>query len=231
MNLSSAVSHVRAGATGRDEHLSDLAVPVRVFLVGVMVVGVVVVAFAASTIRIDRPGLLVLMATLALLTSTVKLTLPLSRGVSTLSVSNAITFAAMLLLDGGSAVAIVVVSAWGQCTFRMRSRNPLHRTLFSMATLGIAAFAAAQTLDVIVSAVPVAGQSRSGALAALNLMQLLRGAIPSALGALLRQHVPRRDRRGLDQPPARASRVAQGVSLERAGVFRRRRRRLPRPGR
>ena len=231
MNLSSAASHAQAGATGRDERLSDLAVPVRAFLIGVMVVGAVVVAFAASTIHIDRPGLLVLMATLALLTSTVKLTLPLSRGVSTLSVSNALTFAAMLLLDGGSAVAIVVVSAWGQCTFRMRSRNPLHRTLFSMATLGIAAFAAAQTFDAVVSVAPEAGQSRSGALAALSLMQLLRGAIPSALVYFFVNTSLVATAVGLTSHQPCPSRVGQGLSLERAGVLRRRRRRLSRPGR
>ncbi len=181
MNLSSAASNVRAIASGPEERLGDLSVAVRAFVLGVVIVGAVVVVVAASGMRIERPGLLVLMATLALLTSTVKLTLPLSRGVSTLSVSNALTFAAMLLLDGGSAVAIVVVSAWGQCTFRMRSRNPLHRTLFSMATLGIAAFAAARTFDVIAGVTPEAGASRSSMLAALGLLDFLRAAVPSAL--------------------------------------------------
>ena len=182
MIFGSAASTIHSGSHGRDERLRDLTVAVRAFVVGVVIVGAGVIAFAASNMRVERPGLLVLMVTLALLTSTVKLTLPLSRGVSTLSVSNALTFAAMLLLDGGSAVAIAVVSAWGQCTFRMRSRNPLHRTLFSVATLAISAFAAAVIFDTMIDVGLLApSASRTSALAGLSLLDLAQAAVPSAL--------------------------------------------------
>ena len=32
---------------------------------------------------------------------------------------------------------IAMASAWAQCTFRMKERNPPHRTLFSMACLAL----------------------------------------------------------------------------------------------
>ena len=123
------------------------------------------------------------MIALALLTSTVKIQLPLVRNVSTLSLSNALNFAAMLLLDTGAAVLIGVVSAWGQCTFNIRSRNPLHRTLFSMATVGLSAFAAAWVLEWILGpqVSSVAGPARAAALRSLGLLDVFRGAVPSAL--------------------------------------------------
>jgi diguanylate cyclase (GGDEF)-like protein len=100
-----------------------------------------------------------------------------------MSISNALTFAAMLLLGASSAVALAAITAWGQCTFRMRSRNALHRTLFSMATLALAAFAAAHVFDWSLSArVQAAASAGSPSLLdTASALEVLRAVTASAL--------------------------------------------------
>jgi diguanylate cyclase (GGDEF)-like protein/putative nucleotidyltransferase with HDIG domain len=52
-----------------------------------------------------------------------------------MSVSYAVDFAALLLLGPNETMLVAAVSAWSQCTFRIKERNPAYRTLFSMACL------------------------------------------------------------------------------------------------
>ena len=59
-----------------------------------------------------------------------------------MSVSYAVDFASLLLLGPHETMFVAVTSAWSQCTFRMKAKNPLHRTLFSMACLAITVQAA-----------------------------------------------------------------------------------------
>ena len=73
---------------------------------------------------------------IALVTSAVKLTLPLARSGSTLSLGYPITLTSLLLLGTEQATIIGMASAWSQCTFRAKARNPIHRTLFSIAAVG-----------------------------------------------------------------------------------------------
>src|SRR4029078_6395063 len=72
---------------------------------------------------------------LAVVTSTAKIELPLGRSQSNLSLSHAINFWALLALGPANAVCIASVGAWSQCTLRTGGRNPLHRTVFSVASL------------------------------------------------------------------------------------------------
>lgn len=59
-----------------------------------------------------------------------------------MSVSYAVDFAALLLIGPHETMVVAATSAWTQCTFKIRERNPLYRTLFSMACLTIAVQAA-----------------------------------------------------------------------------------------
>src|SRR6188768_1058175 len=77
-------------------------------------------------------ALLLLMSSV---TSVFKVNLPLARRSSTMSVSYAVDFASLLLLGPNETMIVAAVSAFSQCTFRIKERNPLHRTLFSMACL------------------------------------------------------------------------------------------------
>src|SRR5205085_5904521 len=61
---------------------------------------------------------------------------------STMSVSYAVDFASLLLLGPNETMVVAAVSAFSQCTFRIKERNPIHRTLFSMACLVVTVQAA-----------------------------------------------------------------------------------------
>jgi signal transduction histidine kinase/ActR/RegA family two-component response regulator len=67
----------------------------------------------------------------------VSLPIPLASG-STLSISCAAKFMALLLLGPAEAVVVAVAAAFVQCTHKARQRYPLYRTVFSMSGEAIA---------------------------------------------------------------------------------------------
>jgi diguanylate cyclase (GGDEF)-like protein/putative nucleotidyltransferase with HDIG domain len=89
-----------------------------------------------------RLQLFLLLLALSAITSIFKVNLPLARSGSTMSVSYAVDFAALLLLGPDETMIVAAASAYSQCTFRIKERNPLHRTFFSMACLIITVQAA-----------------------------------------------------------------------------------------
>jgi diguanylate cyclase (GGDEF)-like protein/putative nucleotidyltransferase with HDIG domain len=91
-----------------------------------------------------RLYLLLLLMALSSLTSIFKVNLPLARSGSTMSVSYAVDFASLLLLGPDETMLVAAASAYSQCTFRTQERNPLHRTLFSMACLVLTVQAAGE---------------------------------------------------------------------------------------
>jgi signal transduction histidine kinase/ActR/RegA family two-component response regulator len=81
-----------------------------------------------------RPLLFLLLAAAACLTSIWKVNLPsLGASGSTLSVSYASDLTALLLLGTPQAILVAIAGVLSQCTFRVRRRFPLYRTLFSAA--------------------------------------------------------------------------------------------------
>ncbi len=92
----------------------------------------------------NRLYLLVLLMALSSITSIFKVSLPLARSGSTMSVSYTVDFAALLLLGPDETMIVAAASAYSQCTFRTQERNPLHRTLFSMACLVVTVQAAGE---------------------------------------------------------------------------------------
>ncbi len=87
-------------------------------------------------------GLFLLLLLLSSITSIFKVNLPLARSGSTMSVSYAVDFAALLLMGPNETMLVAAASAYSQCTYRIKERNPLHRTLFSMACLVVTVQAA-----------------------------------------------------------------------------------------
>src|SRR4029079_6280599 len=63
--------------------------------------------------------------------------LPLTAIVLTISCSYAVDFASLLLLGPHETMLVAAGSAFSQCHFNSKDRNPLHRTLFSVASLVI----------------------------------------------------------------------------------------------
>jgi diguanylate cyclase (GGDEF)-like protein/putative nucleotidyltransferase with HDIG domain len=117
--------------------MKDLPVAARVYVVAVMAAGAAVIAlFGPQALRnvnsLPTFGVLLIFSSLA---SALKVTLPLTTSGSTMSVSYAVDFASLLLLGADATMVVAATSAWSQCTFRTQTRSPVHRTLFSMASL------------------------------------------------------------------------------------------------
>ena len=102
-------------------------------------------ATALSSLQFPRPGLFAALLVLSVISSALKVDMPLGAGSSCISLSYAVDFTALLLLGPAPAMLIAVTSGWSQCTFRMSERNPAYKTLFSMATLAVSVAAAGAT--------------------------------------------------------------------------------------
>ena len=114
----------------------------RAYVGAVMAVGAALLVWLGPQGRFHDPVLFGVLLLASSLTSAFKVGLPLAREGSTMSVSYAVDFASLLLLGPHETMLVAVTSAWSQCTFRMKTKNPLYRTLFSMACLAITVEAA-----------------------------------------------------------------------------------------
>jgi diguanylate cyclase (GGDEF)-like protein/PAS domain S-box-containing protein len=73
----------------------------------------------------------------AIITSAVKLHLPTTRSKATMSASFVIDFAALLLYGPAPTIFVAAAGAFSQMNLGSRRRNPLHRTLFNVASFVI----------------------------------------------------------------------------------------------
>jgi diguanylate cyclase (GGDEF)-like protein len=122
--------------------MRSLPLPARLYVSFSIALGALLLAFFGPRTTFDQPWLFLLLLVTSAATSAVKVSLPILKSGSTMSVSYAVDFATLLLLGPNATMLVSVVSAWTQCTFRMKVRNPLYRTLLSMACLAITVQAA-----------------------------------------------------------------------------------------
>ncbi len=120
----------------------DLPILARIYVAAVVVLGASLLIALFPSTDFNRPGVFLMLLVLSSLTSMFKVQLPLTRSGSTMSVSYAVDFASLLLLGPRETMLVAAASAWSQCTFRIRERNPLYRTTFSMACLAVTVQAA-----------------------------------------------------------------------------------------
>ena len=114
--------------------MKDLPIAARLFVGLVLVAGtLILVMFVPRTIA--NPVLFAILLACSSLASALKVRLPLASSGSTMSVSYAVDFAALLLLGANETMIVAAVSAWSQCTFRTETRTAPFRTAFSMASL------------------------------------------------------------------------------------------------
>ncbi len=123
------------------EAMKSLPLAARLFVCAVIAVGAGLLA-TTLPVRTESPVLFTVLLVLSSVTSVLKVTLPLPRNASTMSVSYAVNFAGLLMLGTSQTMVIAAMSALCQCSFRIREPNPPHRTLFSMASLVITVYAA-----------------------------------------------------------------------------------------
>jgi diguanylate cyclase (GGDEF)-like protein/putative nucleotidyltransferase with HDIG domain len=122
--------------------MTRLPLAARLYVGSVIAAAVVILAVILPKTTFDNPWLFVGLLLVSSFTSAFKVSLPLAKSGSTMSVSYAVDFASLLLLGPDQTMLVAIASAWSQCTFRMKERNPVYRTLFSMACLCITVQAA-----------------------------------------------------------------------------------------
>ena len=121
----------------------------RLYVGAVVAAGVTVLVTYAPHFIPDVALFLALLV-FSSLASALKVALPLTKSGSTMSVSYAVDFLSLLLLGADQTMLVAAVSAWSQCTFRMKTRNPIYRTLYSMASLVLTVKAAGWTYSMLV---------------------------------------------------------------------------------
>ncbi|MBZ5556420.1 MAG: diguanylate cyclase [Acidobacteriia bacterium] len=156
----------------------------RIYIAAVIVVGLVLLVVCLPDARFNQPLLFFALLGLSSLTAALKVQLPLLKSGSTMSVSYAVDFASLLLLGPHETMLVAAGSALSQCSLNTKERNPLHRTLFSVASLIITvqgAGLAFRLLGATGSAMPLATLARPlmGAATAYFLLNtcLVAGAI------------------------------------------------------
>ena len=117
--------------------MRSLPLPARLYVGATIAVGAALVVWLGPRSTFAHPTLFAVLLLFSAVTSAFKVSLPLAKSGSTMSVSYAVDFASLLLLGPNETMLVAVTSAWSQCTFRMKTKNPVYRTMFSMACLAI----------------------------------------------------------------------------------------------
>src|SRR6476620_8638611 len=114
--------------------MKDLPIVARFFVGAVLAAGELTFARFAPH-EIANPVLFAVLISCSSLASALKVNLPLATSGSTMSVSYAVDFGALLLLGADETMIVAAASAYAQCTFRTQTRSAPYRTLYSMASL------------------------------------------------------------------------------------------------
>jgi diguanylate cyclase (GGDEF)-like protein/putative nucleotidyltransferase with HDIG domain len=139
----------------------------RAYIVAVVFAGACCLSVALTEMRLEQVGLFVVLLALAIVTSAAKIDLPLGRSQSNLSLSHVVNFWALFALGPAPTVCIATASAWAQCRLRQTETNPLHRVVFSVASLTVTVAAASLPLGALVgSDGSVAALARAAAVVA-----------------------------------------------------------------
>jgi len=118
-----------------DSNQSPLAS--RIYIAAVIAAGcaVFVGSFDSGT---NRPLTLAVLLVLSLVASLAKVEIGVLGSGATLTACHITDLLALAICGPETAVLVSAWSAWTQCSFRSKQRNPLHQTLFSIGALAIA---------------------------------------------------------------------------------------------
>jgi diguanylate cyclase (GGDEF)-like protein/putative nucleotidyltransferase with HDIG domain len=117
--------------------MAQLPLPARLFVAAVIAVGLTLMVLRLPDATFRQPVLFVALLLLSSMSAALKVYLPLTTSGSTMSVSYAVDFASLLLLGPHETMLVAAGSAFSQCHLNSKERNPIHRTLFSVASLVI----------------------------------------------------------------------------------------------
>ena len=115
---------------------------VRIFIAATIVASIAAMILQPTGHGYAHPLIFLSLLAASAIASIFKVDLPLAHQGATLSSSFAFEFAALLLIGPHATMVIAAASAWLQCTVGTRDRNPLHRTVFSMAAVTVTSLVA-----------------------------------------------------------------------------------------
>jgi diguanylate cyclase (GGDEF)-like protein/putative nucleotidyltransferase with HDIG domain len=143
-----AESSLRPALRRKSDRTSFLALPLPAqgYVITVTLLGAASLAVSIAGLRTDRWLLFAGLIALTVVTSAVKIELPLGRGASNLSLAHAVNFWSLWTLGAAPTVIVAAVSAAAQSTLRTSVANPPHRVLFSVASLALTVWIAALPL-------------------------------------------------------------------------------------
>jgi diguanylate cyclase (GGDEF)-like protein/putative nucleotidyltransferase with HDIG domain len=172
--------------------MNKLPLAARLYVAAVVTAGGILLAGLLPRATFDQPLLFVTLLALATASAALKVTLPLTTSGSTMSVSYAVDFASLLLLGPHETMLVAAGSAFAQCNLNRKERNPLHRTLFSMASLIVTVQGAGLAYNLL--GVPESGSqwtamARPLVGAATAYFLLNTGLIASAIGLSQRERI------------------------------------------
>jgi diguanylate cyclase (GGDEF)-like protein/putative nucleotidyltransferase with HDIG domain len=168
--------------------MKNLPLGARLYILSVILAGAGLLLYGLPRATFERPLLLIALTVLATATATLKVTLPLTTNLSTMSVSYAVNFASLLLLGANETMIVAAGSAFAQCHLNRKERNPLYRTLFSMASLILTVQGAGFAYDVgLGTGDPWTALARPLAGAAIAYFLLNTGLIATAIALSQRE--------------------------------------------
>src|SRR4029078_8730507 len=115
--------------------MSELPRPARLYVGAVIATGLTLLLVCLPEAKFAQPLLFVALLLLSSMSASLKVYLPLTTSGSTMSVSYAVDFAALLLLGPYETMLVAAGRGLSQCHVNSKERNPLYRTLFSVASL------------------------------------------------------------------------------------------------
>ncbi len=171
--------------------MQQLPLSARFYVRGVIAAAAVVLLVCLTRATFTQPILFLTLFVLSCASATLKVTLPLTAEVSTLSVSYALDFASLLLIGPHETMIVAAASAFSQCQLNKKEHNPVHRTLFSMATLIITVEAAglAFSWSQGPAADPITAVARPLVAAATTYFLVNTGLVATAVGLASRTPV------------------------------------------
>ena len=122
---------------GRESRFASRELVTAVYVTAVIAGGAALLATNAPR-EYPHPALAIGLLCASLALSAVKLRLPLAHGVSTLAPATAVNFLALMVAGTPFTMVMAAAGSLLQCTVRVRKRQPIHRTAFSVASLMIA---------------------------------------------------------------------------------------------
>jgi diguanylate cyclase (GGDEF)-like protein/putative nucleotidyltransferase with HDIG domain len=137
MSLTLSVARTHDAPSDEGLPFAALAATPRLYIGGVILAAALMLAMRVPLITFPRPLLFVWLVVLGGVASFFKVSLSRSERTSTLSISYAVEFASLVLLGADATMLLAALCAFVQCSFGNTHRNPVYRTIFSMASLAL----------------------------------------------------------------------------------------------